>query len=227
MGQKIHPLGFRLGITQKHRSQWFAKFSNYPELMVEDNFLRKFIFGKFLDAGITDIEIHRKLDQIKIEIKTARPGIIIGRDGSGLENLRKELEQKLKKNRTQNVTLSQQSAQIGIHVSELANPDAEAAFIVEFLVEQLEKRVAFRRAVKQAIQRAQRARVKGIKIQISGRLNGAEIARSEWVREGRVPLQTLRADIDYCYRTAKTIYGLLGIKVWIFKGELFTSKNSI
>ena len=227
MGQKIHPLGFRLGITQKHRSQWFAKPNNYPELVIEDIFLRKFIFDRFLDAGITQIEIQRKLDQIKIEIKTARPGLLIGRDGNGLEILKKDLEQKLKKFRSINFLSFQQSAQIAIHITELANPDSEAAFIAEFLVEQLEKRVAFRRAVKQAIQRAQRARVKGIKIQISGRLNGAEIARSEWVREGRVPLQTLRADIDYSYRTAKTIYGLLGIKVWIFKGELFSPKTNI
>lgn len=227
MGQKIHPLGFRLGITQKHRSQWFAKPNNYPELVIEDIFLRKFIFDRFLDAGITQIEIQRKLDQIKIEIKTARPGLLIGRDGNGLEFLKKDLEQKLKKFRSINFLSFQQSAQIAIHITELANPDSEAAFIAEFLVEQLEKRVAFRRAVKQAIQRAQRARVKGIKIQISGRLNGAEIARSEWVREGRVPLQTLRADIDYSYRTAKTIYGLLGIKVWIFKGELFSPKTNI
>ena len=227
MGQKIHPLGFRLGITQKHRSQWFAKPNNYPEFVIEDIFLRKFIFDRFLDAGITQIEIQRKLDQIKIEIKTARPGLLIGRDGNGLEILKKDLEQKLKKFRSINFLSFQQSAQIAIHITELANPDSEAAFIAEFLVEQLEKRVAFRRAVKQAIQRAQRARVKGIKIQISGRLNGAEIARSEWVREGRVPLQTLRADIDYSYRTAKTIYGLLGIKVWIFKGELFSPKTNI
>lgn len=226
MGQKIHPLGFRLGITQNHRSQWFAKPMNYPKLISEDNFLRKLILAKFENAGITEIKIERKLDQIKLEIKTARPGIIIGRDGSGLETLRQDLIQKLKKHRVTNLLFLQQSVQISIYVSELANPDTEAGFIVEFLVEQLEKRVAFRRAVKQAIQRAQRARIKGIKIQISGRLNGAEIARSEWVREGRVPLQTLRADIDYCYRTAKTIYGLLGIKVWIFKGELFNTKKN-
>ena len=236
MGQKIHPLGFRLGVTQLHKSQWFAKYTNYPELISEDNFLRKFIFSKFKNAGITEIIIQRKLDQIKIEIKTARPAIIIGRDGTSLEFLRTDLEQQLKKyllrlalcqpTQTLNLNSLPTAYKIAIFVSELANPDAEAAFIVEFLVEQLEKRVAFRRAVKQAIQRAQRARIKGIKIQISGRLNGAEIARSEWVREGRVPLQTLRADIDYCYRTAKTIYGLLGIKVWIFKGELFNIKNN-
>nr|YP_009106435.1 ribosomal protein S3 [Geminella minor]AIT95290.1 ribosomal protein S3 [Geminella minor] len=221
MGQKIHPLGFRLGIIQKHRSQWFAKSINYPQLIIEDNFLRKIILKKFIDAGIVEISIQRKLDQISIDIKTARPGIILGRDGDGLEMLQKYLETQIKKYRSKKLIHVENSIQIALHITELNSPDSEAAFIAEYLVEQLEKRIAFRRAVRQAIQRAQRARVKGIKIQISGRLNGAEIARSEWVREGRVPLQTLRADIDYSYKTAKTIYGLLGIKVWIFRGEIF------
>jgi len=232
MGQKIHPLGFRLGITKKHRSQWFAKTAQYPQLVLEDSFIRQVLLQKFIDAGITHIEIQRKLDQIKIEIRAARPGILVGRDGANLEILRKLLEQKLSTYRLKTISGLKLSnlfslknenikvpIQVGIHVTKLANPDSEAGFIADFLVEQLEKRVAFRRAVRQAIQRAQRAGVSGIKIQISGRLNGAEIARSEWVREGRVPLQTLRADIDYCYKTAKTIYGLLGIKIWIFKNN--------
>ena len=230
MGQKIHPLGFRLGITKKHRSQWFAKTAQYPQLVLEDSFIRQILLDKFVDAGITHIEIQRKLDQIKIEIRAARPGILVGRDGVNLEILRTLLEQKLSTYRLKNISSLKlanldsskkenikKSIQVAIHVTKLANPDSEAAFIADFLVEQLEKRVAFRRAVRQAIQRAQRAGVSGIKIQISGRLNGAEIARSEWVREGRVPLQTLRADIDYCSKTAKTIYGLLGIKIWVFK----------
>ena len=232
MGQKIHPLGFRLGITKKHRSQWFAKTNQYPQLVVEDSFIRKLLLEKFADAGITHIEIQRKLDQIKIEIRAARPGILVGRDGVNLEILKKLLEQKLTTYRLKTIfnfkssnavpskiETVKHSIQVAIHVTKLANPDSEAAFITDFLVEQLEKRVAFRRAVRQAIQRAQRAGVSGIKIQVSGRLNGAEIARSEWVREGRVPLQTLRADIDYCYKTAKTIYGLLGIKIWVFKNN--------
>ena len=232
MGQKIHPLGFRLGITKKHRSQWFAKTAQYPQLVLEDSFIRQTLFEKFIDAGITHIEIQRKLDQIKIEIRAARPGILVGRDGVNLEILRKLLEQKLSTYRLKTISgfkLSnvyspkseniKTAIQVAIHVTKLANPDSEAGFIADFLVEQLEKRVAFRRAVRQAIQRSQRAGVSGIKIQISGRLNGAEIARSEWVREGRVPLQTLRADIDYCYKTAKTIYGLLGIKIWVFKNN--------
>jgi small subunit ribosomal protein S3 len=238
MGQKIHPLGFRLNITQNYRSHWFAKTNQYPQLVIEDQFLRQYLSEQFSDAGISTIEIQRKLDQIKIEISAARPGIIVGRDKNGLELLRKDLTNKIKRNRAQKnySTVSsnnykktenqnKQSVQLSIHITKLANPNAEASFIADFLVEQLEKRIAFRRALRQAIQRSQRARVKGIKIQISGRLNGAEIARTEWTREGRVPLQTLRADIDYSYKTAKTIYGLLGIKIWVFKEEIRTYKE--
>lgn len=239
MGQKIHPLGFRLNITQNYRSHWFAKTNQYPQLVIEDQFLRQYLSEQFSDAGISTIEIQRKLDQIKIEISAARPGIIVGRDKNGLELLRKDLTNKIKRNRAQKnySTVSsnnykktenqnKQSVQLSIHITKLANPNAEASFIADFLVEQLEKRIAFRRALRQAIQRSQRARVKGIKIQISGRLNGAEIARTEWTREGRVPLQTLRADIDYSYKTAKTIYGLLGIKIWVFKEEIYTYKEN-
>ncbi len=238
MGQKIHPLGFRLNITQNYRSHWFAKTNQYPQLVIEDQFLRQYLSEQFSDAGISTIEIQRKLDQIKIEISAARPGIIVGRDKNGLELLRKDLTNKIKRNRAQKnySTVSsnnykktenqnKQSVQLSIHITKLANPNAEASFIADFLVEQLEKRIAFRRALRQAIQRSQRARVKGIKIQISGRLNGAEIARTEWTREGRVPLHTLRADIDYSYKTAKTIYGLLGIKIWVFKEEIRTYKE--
>jgi len=227
MGQKINPLGFRLGITQKHRSQWFVKDSKYSQLLIEDFFIRKIINSKFQDAGITEILIERKLDQILIEIRTARPGIVIGREGNKLEDLRKILENDIKNFRQKNFYFYKQmlfnaflKPQIAIHVMKLANPDKEANFIAEFLVEQLQKRIPFRRAIKQAIQRVQKTGSKGIKIQVSGRLNGAEIARSEWIREGRVPLQTLRAKIDYSYKTAKTIYGIIGIKIWIFNEEM-------
>lgn len=231
MGQKVNPLGFRLGVTRTHRSKWFVKDSQYSQLAVEDFFLRKTILTVFADAGITEILIQRKLEQIQIEIRTARPGVLVGKDGSRLEELRKDLEAKVKKFRKKNFyfykniflenseQLQVEKPQIAIHVTKLANPDIEAGFVADFLVEQLQKRIPFRRAMKQALQRVQRARVKGIKIQISGRLNGAEIARSEWIRDGRVPLQTLRANIDYSYQTAKTIYGIIGIKVWIFQGE--------
>ena len=239
MGQKIHPLGFRLNITQNYRSHWFAKANQYPQLVLEDQFLRELLSKRFSDAGISTIEIQRKLDDIQIEISAARPGIIVGREKNGLESLRKDLTSKIKKNRAQKNNLAvssnhykktdnnkKQSVQLSIHVIKLTNPNAEASFIADFLVEQLEKRVAFRKALRQAIQRSQRAQVKGIKIQISGRLNGAEIARTEWTRKGRVPLQTLRADIDYSYQTAKTIYGLLGIKIWVFKEEIYTYKEN-
>ena len=214
MGQKTHPLGFRIDITQQHRSSWYSKKNLYAKFLEEDYFIRKHIFNKLKNASIISIQINRKLDQIEIEIKTARPGIILGKAGSGIEQLRIEINKKL-----QNKTL------IRINVIEVTEPDREAAIIAEFISQQLEKRVAFRRAMRQAIQRVQKAHIKGIKIQVSGRLNGAEIARSEWIREGRVPLQTLRADIDYSYKRAQTIYGVLGIKVWLFKGEILSSQN--
>nr|YP_010204108.1 ribosomal protein S3 [Ahnfeltia fastigiata]UAT97591.1 ribosomal protein S3 [Ahnfeltia fastigiata] len=208
MGQKTHPLGFRIGITQKHRSSWFSDSKQYPRLIQEDYKIRSYIEKKLKTASISRIQIYRKVDQIEIEIETARPGIILGRLGAGIENLRKELQKELT-----------DSKQIRVNVIEITEPDTEATLIAEFITQQLEKRIAFRRAVRQGVQRSQRANVKGIKIQVSGRLNGAEIARSEWVREGRVPLQTLRANIDYSYKMAQTIYGVLGVKVWLFKGE--------
>jgi small subunit ribosomal protein S3 len=212
MGQKTHPLGFRINITQRHRSSWFANKRQYSKLLQEDYDIRKHITTTLKTASIVNIQIERKVDQIEIEIKTARPGIVLGKSGGGIDNLRQEINKQLKNKK-----------QIRINVIEITEPDREASIIADFISQQLEKRVAFRRAVRQAIQRAQKANVKGIKVQVSGRLNGAEIARSEWLREGRVPLQTLRADIDYSYKTAQTIYGILGIKVWLFKGEILDS----
>ena len=240
MGQKIHPLGFRLGITQKHSSQWFARRRNYSQFLLEDHFLRRYIFTSFPDAGIISIGVNRKIHSIRIEISSARPRVLLGAAGSGLESLRQELVKELKKYRYTNkyrnnvralgvtptmVTEGEDrgnesiSARISIHLTKLNNPNSSAAFLGDFIVEQLEKRIPFRRVLKQAVQRAQRVPVKGIKVQVSGRLNGAEIARSEWVRKGQVPLHTLRAKMEYDSRTAKTIYGLLGIKVWIFQGD--------
>ncbi len=209
MGQKTHPLGFRLGITQKHRSSWFETKENYPTILEEDYKIRKHIESNLSSAGISKIEIHRKSDQIELEIHTSRPGIIVGRSGLGIEKLKEDLSKVLHNNK-----------HLRINVSELAKADSDASLIAEFIAQQLEKRVAFRRATRQAIQKAQRLNVQGIKVQVSGRLNGAEIARSEWVREGRVPLQTLRADIDYATKRAQTTYGVLGIKVWVFNGEI-------
>ncbi len=219
MGQKIHPVGFRLGITQEHQSRWFAVPERYPELLQEDHKLRTYIEQKLgrlaqNNAGISEVRIERKADQIDLEVRTARPGVVVGRGGQGIESLRTGLQGLLGSNR-----------QIRINVVEVQRVDADAYLIAEYIAQQLERRVSFRRVVRQAIQRAQRAGVQGIKIQVSGRLNGAEIARTEWTREGRVPLHTLRADIDYSYCTAKTIYGILGIKVWVFKGEIIPGQE--
>ncbi|NJN75323.1 MAG: 30S ribosomal protein S3 [Synechococcaceae cyanobacterium RL_1_2] len=212
----MHPIGFRLGITKQHQSCWYADPKGYPERLQEDHKIRSYITSKLDNAGISTIKIERKADQIDLEIHTARPGIVVGRGGTGIDSLRTNLQQELGDNR-----------QIRINVMEIAKADADAVLIGEYIAQQLEKRVSFRRTVRQAIQRAQKAEVQGIKIQVSGRLNGAEIARTEWTREGRVPLHTLRADIDYAYVTAKTIYGILGIKVWIFKGEIIPGQESL
>ena len=181
MGQKVNPVGFRLGVTQDHYSSWYAKPDQYPALVIEDSLLRTSIMKNVGEAGISKIFIERKADRVEIEIHAARPMIVLGRKGGGLESLREMLQNQVKTQR-----------QISITVVEITNPDFEAKLVAEFVSQQLEKRIPFRRAVKQALQRAKRAGVEGLKIQVSGRLNGAEIARSEWVREGRVPLQTLR-----------------------------------
>jgi len=215
VGQKIHPLGFRLGVTQTHRSTWFAKPSEYSHLLKEDYQLRNYINKQFPEAQISRIQISRRFDQVEIYIYSASPSIILGRMASGLEELRQRLQNKLNS-----------KAKIRVKVYEV-DPGTEASLIAKDIASHLEtKQVNFRRIVKSAIQKAQKANIKGIKVQISGRLNGAEIARSEWVREGRVPLQTLRADIDYVHQMAYTTYGILGVKVWLFKGEVI-NKNKI
>ncbi len=216
MGQKIHPTGFRLGITHEHRSRWYADAKNYPELLEEDYKIRKYVKATLANAGISQIRIERKAEQIDLEVNTARPGVVVGRAGAGIDSLRVGLQKLLGSNR-----------QIRINVIEVAKVDTDAMLIGEYIAQQLEKRVSFRRVVRQAITRAQKAGVEGIKVQVSGRVNGAEIARTEVTREGSVPLHTLRADIDYAYCTAKTIYGILGIKIWIFKGEIIPGQEEI
>nr|QVY58355.1 30S ribosomal protein S3 [Kappaphycus striatus] len=208
MGQKVHPLGFRLGITQKHKSSWYSNMKQYSIFLQEDYQIRQSIVNQLNQASLSLIHIERKVNQIEVDIHTARPGIVLGRMGSGIEELREKIQKNIGVHR-----------ELRINIIEIAEPDTEATLIAEFITQQLEKRIAFRRAVRQGVQRAQKTNIQGIKVQISGRLNGAEIARSEWVREGRVPLQTLRANIDYSYKTAQTIYGILGVKVWLFKGE--------
>lgn len=218
MGHKTHPTGFRLGITKTHNSSWFSNYKNYSSVLKEDNQLRSklvnFLNTKNIkNSGISKIIINRnsKGDQIQLQIHTAFPGIIVGKSGKTLEELNTLFEKTLGKEK-----------KVIINLIEIKEPYKEASLIANYIVEQLEKRVQFKRIVKKAISLAcSEGQVEGIKVQVSGRLNGAEIARSEWLREGRVPLQTLRADIDYCNKTAQTIYGILGIKIWLFKGEIF------
>ncbi|MYF36921.1 MAG: 30S ribosomal protein S3 [Synechococcus sp. SB0678_bin_12] len=215
MGNKIHPTGLRLGVIQPHLSSWFADRKTYPLLLQEDDTIRRHITGKYASAGISDVRIQRKADQLEVELRTARPGVLVGRQGSGIEELRSGIQ----------AAIRDRSRQVRINVVEVERADADASLMAEYITQQLEKRVAFRRTIRMAVQRAQRAGVIGLKLQISGRLNGAEIARSEWTREGRVPLHTLRADIDYASKTARTTYGVLGIKVWVFKGEVLPDEK--
>jgi small subunit ribosomal protein S3 len=213
MGQKTHPLGFRLGITQDHKSTWYANLNQYAHILKEDDQIRTYIKTISKLNSIANVKIDRNglNDQIQLNIETGKPGILVGDLGSGLENLLNKIKKILPSTR-----------QVTINVLEIEKVDLDASLLADLVAEQLEKRIAFRRAIREALQRAQKQNVKGIKIQVSGRLNGAEIARSEWIREGRVPLQTLRADIDYATREANTIYGILGIKVWLFRGEILS-----
>jgi small subunit ribosomal protein S3 len=213
MGQKTHPLGFRLGITQEHKSSWYANFNQYSDVLKEDDIIRTYINTVAKSNSISNVRINRNglNDQIQLNIETGKPGILVGDRGTGLENLLTNVKKLLPSNR-----------QLTINVFEIEKVDLDASLLADLVAEQLEKRIAFRRAIREALQRAQKQNVKGIKIQVSGRLNGAEIARSEWIREGRVPLQTLRADIDYSTQEANTIYGVLGIKVWLFKSEILS-----
>jgi small subunit ribosomal protein S3 len=213
MGQKTHPLGFRLGITQNHKSTWYANYNQYASVLKEDTTIRTYIDTISKANSISNVKIDRNglNDQIQLNIETGKPGILVGDLGSGLENLLNKTKKILPANR-----------QLTINVLEVEKVDLDATLLADLVAEQLEKRVAFKRAMREALQRAQKQNVKGIKIQVSGRLNGAEMARSEWIREGRVPLQTLRADIDYATKEANTIYGVLGIKIWLFRGEILS-----
>jgi small subunit ribosomal protein S3 len=213
MGQKTHPLGFILGITQEHKSTWYANFNQYADILKEDETIRTYINAISKTNSIANVIINRNglNDQIQLNIHTGKPGILVGDLGVGLETLLTNVKKLLPENR-----------QLTINVFEVENVDLDASLLADLVSEQLEKRIAFRRAMREALQRAQKQNVKGIKIQVSGRLNGAEMARTEWIREGRVPLQTLRADIDYATQEANTIYGVLGIKVWLFKSEILS-----
>ncbi|SHK20497.1 30S ribosomal protein S3 [Desulforamulus aeronauticus] len=207
MGQKVNPKGLRIGIIKDWEGKWFADKRNYSNLLIEDVKIREFIKRKLYQAGIAKTQIERAANRVKISIHTAKPGIVIGRGGAEVEALRKELEKMTGK-------------QIHVNIVEIKTPDTDAQLVAENIASQLEKRIAFRRAMKQTVQRSLRMGAKGIKIACSGRLAGAEIARTEWYSEGKVPLHTLRADIDYGFAEANTTYGKIGVKVWIYKGEV-------
>lgn len=208
MGQKVHPLGFRIGVTQTHRSQWFAKPKDYANLVKEDLVIREYVAKNLTDASISRVNISRQVDRIEIEFFTARPRALVGAKGEALLKVREALKAKLPSHRS-----------VALYVTKTVQPELDAVCIAENIALQLEKRAPFRRTIRQALRSAQQAGAVGIKVQIAGRLNGAEIARSEWAREGRVPLHTIRADIDYATARAQTVYGILGIKVWVCKGD--------
>src|SRR5207342_670354 len=208
MGQKTHPRVFRLGVIETWDSKWFARH-DYPKLLHEDFKVKKFLKSRLYHAGISKIEIERAANKAKINIYTARPGIVIGKKGAEIEKLKEEITK-----------LTNREAYINIH--EVRRPDLDAQLVSENVALQLERRVAFRRAMKECVTRAIRMGAQGVKVRCSGRLAGAEIARTEWYREGRVPLHTIRADISYGVAEAKTTYGVIGVKVWIFRGEVLS-----
>jgi len=207
MGQKVNPHGLRIGIIKDWDTKWYANDKNFSDLLVEDVKIRKYIKKKLYASGISRIEIERAANKVKVNVHTAKPGLVIGKGGAGIEELRKELEK-----------LTQKS--VLINITEVKVPEMNAQLVAENIASQLEKRISFRRAMKQAISRAMKLGAKGIKTSVAGRLGGAEIARTEHYHEGTIPLQTLRADIDYGFAEADTTYGKLGVKVWIYKGEV-------
>jgi small subunit ribosomal protein S3 len=211
MGQKVNPYGFRLGVTTDWKSRWYSD-KEYTQYLTEDYRIRDAIMGKLENAAISRIEIERTRDRLRVDIHTARPGIVIGRRGAQADELRAMLT-KLTGNQ-----------KVQLNIVEIKQPELDAALIAQGVADQLSNRIAFRRAMKRAVQNAQKAGALGIRVQCSGRLGGAEMSRTEWYREGRVPLHTLRADIDYGFREAKTTYGRIGVKVWIYKGEILPYK---
>ncbi len=216
MGQKVHPIGIRLGITKDWVSKWYADTQNYPEYVQKDHEVREFLKTKLKDASVSKIQIERPAKKAHITIHTARPGIVIGKKGEDIERLRIQVAQLM------GITLND----VRLNIAEIRKPELDAQLVAEGIAQQLERRVMFRRAMKRAVTNTMRIGAEGIKIKVAGRLNGAEIARSEWYREGRVPLHTLRADIDYGLAEARTTYGVIGVKVWIFRGEVFESAHS-
>lgn len=208
MGQKVHPTGIRLGYIKDWTSRWYADSKEYPKLLYQDLKIREFLKKKLAHASVSRIQINRPANNAHITIYTARPGLVIGKKGEDIEALRREVASMI-------------NLPVQLNVEEIRKPELDAQLVAEGVAQQLEKRIMFRRAMKRAVTNTMRLGAGGIKINVSGRLNGAEIARSEWYREGRVPLHTLRADIDYGFAEASTTYGIIGVKVWIFKGEVF------
>jgi len=214
MGQKVHPTGIRLGIVKKHTSVWYAGGKDYAKYLLEDMEIRDLVKKKLASASVSRVEIERPAQTARITVYTARPGIVIGKKGEDVEKLRSELTAKM-------------GVPVHINIEEIRKPDLDAQLVADSVAQQLERRVMFRRAMKRAMQNAMRQGAEGVKVQVSGRLGGAEIARSERYHEGRVPLHTLRADIDYATSEALTTYGIIGVKVWIFKGEIFNAKEAL
>ncbi|MGB2419143.1 MAG: 30S ribosomal protein S3 [Luminiphilus sp.] len=207
MGQKVHPTGIRLGVVKDHNSVWYADSKNYAKNLINDLEVREYILKKLDAASVSRVKIERPAQTARITIFTARPGIVIGKKGEDVDGLRKDLSAKM-------------GVPVHINIEEIRKPDVDARLVAQNVAQQLERRVMFRRAMKRVVQNAMRQGAQGIKVQVGGRLGGAEIARTEWYREGRVPLHTLRADIDYATYEAHTTYGVIGVKVWIFKGEV-------
>jgi small subunit ribosomal protein S3 len=214
MGQKVHPTGIRLGIVKKHTSTWYAGKKQYADKLLTDLKVRSYIRTALASASVSRVDIERPANTARVTIHTARPGIVIGKKGEDVEKLRAEISK-------------QMGVPVHINIEEIRKPDLDGALVAQSVAQQLERRVMFRRAMKRAVQNAIRQGAEGVKIQVSGRLGGAEIARTEWYREGRVPLHTLRADIDYATAEALTTYGIIGVKVWIFKGEIIGGLDEV
>ncbi|MCR3758011.1 30S ribosomal protein S3 [Clostridium felsineum] len=213
MGQKVNPHGLRVGVIKEWNAKWYANSKNFSYYLVQDNKIRKFVKSKLSNSGVSKVEIERAAKRVKLNIYTAKPGMVIGKGGQGIEALKKELKAFVEKEN------------ILINIVEVKNSDANAQLMAENIAQQLERRISFRRAMKQTIQRAMRTGVKGVKTACAGRLAGAEIARTEQYHEGTIPLQTLRADIDYGFAEADTTYGKIGVKVWVYNGEILPTKK--
>ena len=216
MGQKVHPIGIRLGITKDWASTWYADSKTFPEYVATDHKIREFLRKRLKEASVSRIQIERPARKVHITIHTARPGIVIGKKGEDIEKLRVAVAK----------MLDMSMADVRINIAEIRKPELDAQLVAEGIAQQLLRRVMFRRAMKRAVTNTMRLGAEGIKVKVGGRLNGAEIARSEWYREGRVPLHTFRADIDYGFAEAKTTYGIIGVKVWIFRGEVFDAQEA-